>query len=329
MAQLLVCKAGDKTYALLDDAVEQILIPQSSQIQERNTYKFLRWSRGSDEKLVPIYSLASVLDYGSTTFPCSDPLSQSSFVAKETIQPVILIRYQDDLLGFEVDQLIGEQELVIRPLGTLIETPTYVHGASVLANGQLALVIDGAILIRNVFDQQRDRVVDRNWATPSFQMLPPGSGQQSLSPVHTPVPALPPLPSETKSNARILIVEDSITTRQALTLALQKAGYQVFQAKNGQEGIEQLQRLVGVQLVICDVEMPRMNGFEFLRQCQQIPTLAGIPVIILTSRTDEQYRLLASQLGAAAYMTKPYMEYKLLVLVADLLERTTINPVSE
>lgn len=68
--------------------------------------------------------------------------------------------------------------------------------------------------------------------------------------------------------------------------------------------------------------MPRMNGFEFLRQHQQIPALSGIPVITLTSRNDEQYRLLASQLGAAAYMTKPYMEHKLLSLVKNLLERT-------
>jgi CheY-like chemotaxis protein len=153
--------------------------------------------------------------------------------------------------------------------------------------------------------------------------------QQSLFQPHTGIPISPsPIP-ETKTNTRILVVEDSITTRQALVLTLQKAGYQVFQAQDGQEGIEQLQHQVGIQLVICDIEMPHVNGFEFLRHCQQIPGLADIPVLTLTSRNDEQYRLLASQLGTAAYMTKPYMEHKLLGMVANLLEETRLNALSE
>jgi two-component system, chemotaxis family, sensor histidine kinase and response regulator PixL len=329
IAQLLVCKAGSKTYALLDDAVEQILIPQSNQIQERNNCKVLLWSKGNDKQLVPIHSLANVLHYGSTAFQASALPTQSSFIAGKGIQPVILIRYQEHLLGFEVDQLIGEQELVIRPFGTLIDPPNYVNGASVLADGQLTLIIDGTMLLQKVLDQKRDHGLDRHWAAPSSRILQLGSVQQTLSLSHTASPtSLPPRP-ETQATARILVVEDSITTRHALTLALQKVGYQVFQAKDGQEGIEQLQHQAGIQLVICDVEMPRVNGFEFLRHCQQRSTLAGIPVITLTSRNDAQTRLLASQLGAAAYMTKPYMEHKLLVMVANLLERTMMNAVSQ
>jgi two-component system, chemotaxis family, sensor histidine kinase and response regulator PixL len=329
IAQLLVCEADSKTYALLDDAVEQILIPQSNQIQERNDCKVLRWSKGSNEQLVPIYSLAKILDYSSTAFCSLGFPSQSSFVSQENIKPIILIRHQDTFLGFEVDQLIGEQELVIRPLGTMIGAPTYVHGASVLANGQLTLVIDVTMLLRRVFDQQKDKIAAQNWATPRFKILPLESKQPLLPQAYTAISTSSLLTSETKSNARILVVEDSITTRQALVFALQKVGYQVFQAKDGQEGLEQLQHQVGVGLVICDIEMPRMNGFEFLRHCQQIPNLAGIPIITLTSRNDEKYRLLASQLGATAYMTKPYMEHKLLVMVADLLERKLVNSVPE
>ena len=329
IAQLLVCKAGSKTYALLDDPVEQILIPLPSQIQERDNCKVLRWNREGDEKLVPIYSLVKVLDYCSNAFHSLDVLPQSSLVAKENIKPVILIRYQDNLLGFEVDQLIGAQELVIRPLGILIETPSYIHGASVLADGQLTLVVDGTMLLQKLLKQQQNAVADRKWAVPGTQTLLSSTVQQSLFQPHTGIPISPsPIP-ETKTNTRILVVEDSITTRQALVLTLQKAGYQVFQAQDGQEGIEQLQHQVGIQLVICDIEMPHVNGFEFLRHCQQIPGLADIPVLTLTSRNDEQYRLLASQLGAAAYMTKPYMEHKLLGMVANLLEETRLNALSE
>nr|WP_242046940.1 response regulator [Fischerella sp. FACHB-380] len=120
-----------------------------------------------------------------------------------------------------------------------------------------------------------------------------------------------------------MIIDDSLTTRQSVAIALQKAGYSVFQAQDGHKGLEQFQHLSDIQLVICDIEMPRMNGFEFLRSRQQIPGLADIPVLILSSQSSEKHRLLALQLGATVYMTKPYMEQKLLAMVANLLERAT------
>ncbi|NJK53881.1 MAG: hybrid sensor histidine kinase/response regulator [Leptolyngbyaceae cyanobacterium SU_3_3] len=318
IAQLFVCEVGDKTYALLDDTVEQILIPLSSQIQERNGGKFLRWNQGADEKLAPIYSLTSILDYDAATpLPMSfqPPLS-----AKDSINPVIVIRCQDTLLGLEVDRLIGEQQLVIRPLGTMIGSPSYIHGATVLADGRLALVVDGAMLLHKVFDQQRVATINHHWAkSPSYSL--PSSSERSL---------LPPSPElSTQPDTRILIVDDSITTRQSLTLTLQKAGYRVFQAQDGYEALEQFQRHTNIRLVICDIEMPRMSGFELLRNRQQIPLLANIPIVMLSSQSGNKHQMLASQLGATVYMVKPYIEHKLLAMVADLLEKFALNPTPE
>jgi two-component system, chemotaxis family, sensor histidine kinase and response regulator PixL len=316
IAQLFVCEVGDKTYALLDDTVEQILIPLSSQIQERNGGKFLRWNQGADEKLAPIYSLTSILDYDAAT-PL--PMSfQAPLSAKDSINPVIVIRCQDTLLGLEVDRLIGEQQLVIRPLGAMIGSPSYIHGATVLADGRLALVVDGAMLLQKVFDQQRAATVNHPWAkTPSYSL--PSSPERSLLP--------PPLVDlSAKSDTRILIVDDSITTRQSLTLTLQKAGYRVFQAQDGYEALEQFQHHSDIRLVICDIEMPRMSGFELLRNRQQIPLLANIPIVMLSSQSGNKHQMLASQLGATVYMVKPYMEHKLLAMVADLLEKFALNP---
>ena len=123
----------------------------------------------------------------------------------------------------------------------------------------------------------------------------------------------------------VLLVDDSITVRQALALTLQKAGYQVLQAKDGYEAIEQLQRQPGIQLVLCDIEMPRMNGFEFLKYRQQDPSVAMIPVVILTSRSGEKHRLIASELGATGYITKPFLEHKLLAILTEVLEKSTLN----
>jgi CheY-like chemotaxis protein len=122
-------------------------------------------------------------------------------------------------------------------------------------------------------------------------------------------------------------VDDSITVRQTLALTLQKAGYRVLQAKDGREAIEQLRQQTDIQLVICDIEMPRMNGFEFLKQRQQDPALAEIPTVILTSRSAPKHRLIAAELGATDYITKPFLEHKLLATVTDLLENNILNSI--
>jgi chemotaxis protein histidine kinase CheA/ActR/RegA family two-component response regulator len=319
IAQMLVFESQSNRYALLDDVIEQILIPQSSQIRDWNGRKSLQWGRDADEQLIPVYSLSDGLAYNSAV--CRTVAIQPQGAMTGIANPIILMRHQDMLLGLEVDHLIGEQELVIRPIATLIETPDYIHGASILADGRLALVMDGAALIQTLLHSSRDRTAYSPWANPTAPVLP--IAEQSPSrPSHSAVPALSAQTTSTLPETRILIVEDSITTRQNLALTLQKAGYLVAQAQDGYDAIGQLQQLSSVDLVVCDLEMPRMNGFEFLRHCQQMTTRVAPPVLILTSRSDEKHRLLASQLGATAYMTKPYIEHKLLALVAELLEKT-------
>jgi chemotaxis family two-component system sensor histidine kinase/response regulator PixL len=335
IAPLLVCEANSRIYAFLDDAIEQILIPQSRQIQERHHSKVLQWRKGDREQLVPVHSLTAVLNYHSSTVPAHlSSSARSSASAKDRVKPILLLRHHNTLLGLEVDRLIGEQELMIRPLGRLIESPDYVHGASILADGSLALVLDGTLLLQTVLAQPSPAKMVNYWTHPASLLPPMGDRTPALlsenarsarreSNPQSPPQLQPQL--ESRSQPRILIAEDSITTRQALTLTLEKFGYQVFQAQDGQEAIEQLQLQPNIQLVICDIEMPGMNGFEFLRRSQQMPELANVPILILSSRSDEKHRSLAAQLGATAYMTKPYIEHKLLSLVADLLERSIVR----
>ena len=316
VAPLLLCRAGFNTYALLDDAIEQIILPKAEQIQTRNGCRVLQWDKESDQKLIPILSLTQILSYRSAVATLSALQTQSGLVGKDQVSPVILMRCQESLLGLEVDQLLGEQELVIRPLGDLIRVTPYIHGASILGDGQLSLVLDGAILLQRAFDRPPDKKPDQR--LPSAPLLV----EQPLTSNQSALPAWRDRKPDQESSPSILIVEDSITVRQALALTLQKAGYRVFQAEDGSQALEQFQHQTEIRLVICDLEMPRMSGFEFLSHRQQIPALSNVPVMMLTSRNDERHRLLASQLGATAYMTKPYMEYKLLGIVAELLERT-------
>jgi two-component system, chemotaxis family, sensor histidine kinase and response regulator PixL len=362
IAKLLLCQTGDKMYALLTDAIEQILIPQPHQLQCWEGGKVLRWGKDDGEHLIPIYQLSNVLNYSSHVGKSLVSPRQVPFVPQDQGMPVILIRHGDKLLGLEVDQLMGEQELVIRPLGGMIAPPTYVYGSSILADGQLTLVFDGAALVGHVFDQQANSSLEslpysnvlgtRNallkaqqdskitdalgYAQPSRHLPSAPSPtltsrkQQRLLPAQISVSAASSpteLDIQAKPNPMILIVDDSITVRQTLALTLQHAGYQVLQAKDGYEAIALLGHHLDIQLILCDIEMPRMNGFEFLKHRQQDPALLNIPVVILTSRSASKHRLIASELGATDYITKPYLEHKLLATVKEMLEKKNLNSV--
>ena len=319
--KLLLCQAGSQVYGLITDQVEQIIIPQEHQLRSWEDGLVLHLGTGSDQQVLKVYQLGQILDYSSVASQLSVTYPHQPVVPKETIKPIIVIHYQDQLVGLEVDQLLGDQELVIRPLGTMIVPPPYVYGGSILADGRLTLVLDGTELIQYLSDQQTDGSQRLQVGTFKVESLSP---DQATKPMETlSQKQLPPSlvePFWVRHKPKVLVLDDSITLRQTLAMTLEKNGYHVFQAQDGYEGIEQLQHQTDIQLVICDIEMPRMNGFEFLKHCQLDPALVDIPVVILTSRSNDKHRLIAAQLGAKAYITKPYLEHKLLTTVTDVVE---------
>jgi chemotaxis family two-component system sensor histidine kinase/response regulator PixL len=121
----------------------------------------------------------------------------------------------------------------------------------------------------------------------------------------------------------ILVVDDAAALRRTLALSLERAGCRVLQARDGREALEQLQQSSSVSLVVCDIEMPNMNGFEFLSHRRQDPRLLEIPVVMLTSRSNDKHRWLAMQLGATAYFTKPYLEQEFLSAIQQLIGQNT------
>jgi two-component system, chemotaxis family, sensor histidine kinase and response regulator PixL len=125
-------------------------------------------------------------------------------------------------------------------------------------------------------------------------------------------PTPPSNPVSASQLMTVLVIDDSLTTRQTLALTLQKAGYRVVQAKDGRDGLEQLQREPELKAIFSDIEMPRMNGFEFLSQCRQQYSKEVLPVIMLTSRGGDKHRQIAQYMGANGYLTKPYLEQEVL-----------------
>ena len=152
--------------------------------------------------------------------------------------------------------------------------------------------------------------------SPFQQMyLPPAPPQQYLrttpsSPTpRTPDPSTMYLLNQTP---KVLIIDDSIAVRRLLALALEKASYRVEQAKDGQEALEKLSNGLHVDVLICDIEMPRLDGYRLLAKVKADARLRHLPVMMLTSRSGEKHRKLAMSLGAIAYFTKPYNEQMLI-----------------
>jgi chemotaxis family two-component system sensor histidine kinase/response regulator PixL len=140
--RLMLVQAGGAIYALLLDSIEKILILSGEQIKEFEGKKVLHWNTGKDERMVSLRKLSEFINYNNSF--ASGNISQNHPTNYDTVvksNPVLLLRRNKEVLGLEVDQIIGEQELVIRPLGNAIAPPKYVYGCSTLANGTLILVI--------------------------------------------------------------------------------------------------------------------------------------------------------------------------------------------
>ena len=303
IAKLMLTKAGGITYALLIDTIERIVVPMNNQIKTFEGQKVLHWETEEGTDIIPVRQLSRLIEYPRTI---PGRIMDSS---EDSHNPILLLRRQEGLIGLEVDRVLGEQELVIRPLGSAIAPPRYVYGCSVLKDSSLTLVIDGAVLLK------------LNRYTP----YSPPAIKPAAQLTGSVAPALPPSSSEgtdSSGNATtLMVIDDSSSLRQTVAMSLGKISQDVHQAENGLKALEKLQKLDKVNLIVCDLEMPMMNGFQFLKALRQGKN-KDIPVIILTSRDSNKHRNLAIQLGAADYLIKPCDEQELFDKIQQILQAT-------
>lgn len=292
LAKLLVCLVGSTAVAFPSDSIEEIIIPDAAQIKYSGENRFLQLN----QELVAVYSLKQLMKYN-----CSVPESFSSKaltsvpIPAEWASPLLVLRRGQQLIALEVERLVTEQELVIKPFGGAIAPPSYSYGCTIIGDGTLIPVINGVMLVEYLVDNNAHHLINNKGHSPNPNASYLG-GNNTGSNNHT-------FTVET-----VLVVDDSTAMRRTIALTLEKAGYRVIQARDGKDALEQLQQGATVNMVICDIEMPNMNGFEFLGQRRRDPQLMNIPVAMLTSRSNDKHRRLAMQLGADAYFTKPYIE---------------------
>jgi len=206
--------------------------------------------------------------------------------------PVLLIKGNGgQSIALLVDQLVGSRaQIVVKPIGQQFASVGVIAGATILGDGQVCLILDGQNIARQVQATQRIKQL---------------SDQQDLS---------------RRGNARrlVMIVDDSVTVRKVTSRLLERQGYDIVTAKDGVDAIEQLEN-VRPDLMLLDIEMPRMDGFEVTNLVRHHDIHRNLPIIMITSRTGEKHRERAFSLGVTHYMGKPFQEAELLANVQELI----------
>lgn len=218
----------------------------------------------------------------------------------EDMVSIVVLRSANNYIGIQVDRVLGEQEIVIKQLEGPVPKPMGIAGATVLGDGRVMPIADVLELIDIAQGRVRREANSSLWT------------QTDESPEPTAV--------EAKAEPTVLIVDDSITVRELLSMSFGKVGYRVEQARDGQEAWEKLRSGLPCDLVFCDIEMPRMDGLELLSRIQKDTLLKQIPIAMLTSRGADRHRQMAMDLGANGYFTKPYLEEALLDAAQRMLE---------
>ena len=205
-----------------------------------------------------------------------------------TTVPLLLVRQVGQLLAIQVDQLVGSRvEIVVKPVGQQLASVPAVSGATIMGDGSVMIILDMVALARQAASNLR-----RDVATAKTE--------------------------KRKAQTTVMVVDDSVTVRKVTTRLLERQGYAVLTAKDGVDAIAKLEE-VTPDIMLLDIEMPRMDGFEVATLVRHNPRIKNLPIIMITSRTGEKHRERAFQLGVNCYMGKPFQEQELLENIHELL----------
>jgi len=217
---------------------------------------------------------------------------------EQATQTIMLLQSAGQTIALQVDEVLGNQEVMVKNLGAQLAQMPGLSGMTVLPTGPTVLIYN-PVALAAVYGP---RLLDSRVLSETTQSIPSKD-------------SIPDLDKTDDKAPLVLVVDDSITMRRVLQRLLQREGYRVAVAADGQQALEALRAELPA-LVLSDVEMPRMDGFELLRSIRTSDKLQKLPVVMITSRIADKHRDHAKELGANEYLGKPYSEDELLKILA-------------
>ncbi|WP_256473677.1 Hpt domain-containing protein [Microbulbifer okhotskensis] len=216
--------------------------------------------------------------------------------------PVLLVRSEGHAMALQVDAIKGSREIVVKSLGPQFAGVQGVSGATVTGDGSVVVILDAHALLRRQ----------------ATQLARPEMPQLEIQ-----LQADTPLEIEARQQT-VMVVDDSVTVRKVTSRFLEREGYLVSTAKDGQDAVIQLQDKIP-DLILLDIEMPRMDGFEVARHIRSSSRLRDIPIVMITSRTGNKHRDHAISLGVNHYLGKPYQEDVLLAAIREYADAEAVG----
>lgn len=290
VARVLIVESNGMLLAFPSDAIAEMLLLNPAQISTIVGNEVYSW----EGYMMPLIRLGNWLQARS------HKKVDSSAIPLMNAPTVLKIATGNELVGIQVDRCWSEQEVAIRQVeGAMsqgesvgIAMPPGFSGCAILGDGRVVPLVNVPELLEWIATTSRQEQDNKPSTTTGYQ----------------------------HSKDTILVVDDSINVRRFLSLTLEKAGYRVEQAQNGAEGIEKLLSGLPIKAVICDVDMPVLDGYGLLARAKSNPACKHLPIVMLTSRSGDKDRQIAMNLGAIAYFSKPYNEQELVQTLKQLLQ---------
>ncbi|THD09886.1 Hpt domain-containing protein [Rhodanobacter lindaniclasticus] len=224
--------------------------------------------------------------------------------AEDEQQPLLLTRAGDLRAAIRIDAVLGSREIVVKSVGPQISSVPGLLGATIMGDGSVLIILDLAPLVRHGMIRREQRLAE------------------GLSAVEAPVI------EEVQVRPLVMVVDDSITMRKVTGRVLERHEYEVSTAKDGVDALEKLHERVP-DLMLLDIEMPRMDGYELATHMKADPRLRDVPIIMITSRSGDKHRQRAFDIGVDRYLGKPYQEAELLLQIAEVLEQRAAEPIHD
>ena len=280
--RVAIVEQGKMIFAIPANSIRELIPIESELMLAAGDKASVAWNKTE----IPLIEIDKVLPYSS-------PPHIVSLSGNPTINQSItlVVGNNESFAALKLSRFWNEQESTIRAIDSPIPLPPGVISSVVFGDGKVIPLIDPLALVEV---ETSDRFTEN---------------QSEVNLTET---------IDLPTSKTILVVDDSINVRRYLSFTLEKAGYRVEQAKDGQEAVDKLLAGLAPQGVICDVEMPRLDGYGVLEEIKQRPEFEDLPIAMLTSRSNEKHQKLAFNLGASAYFTKPYNEQELLEKLAEI-----------
>jgi len=288
VTQVVMLRTGDLAVGVPANVVEIVRRTSAADLEE--AYRTGVFDDGMEK--VPFFWSGALLQASARSH---EPAGKT--------RPVVIFRSAAQRVAMHVDEVLGNQEVVVKNLGPQLSRLPGLAGMSVLASGAVVLIYNPVALATVYGDQVRAASVGMAPA-PEAVEGGTGGGKQVVSPQLAGTSQVP----------LVLVVDDSITVRRVTQRLLQREGYRVALAADGLQALERLQE-ERPTVVLSDIEMPRMDGFDLARNIRADGALRDLPIIMITSRIAEKHREHAMELGVNHYLGKPYSDEELLSLI--------------